>query len=38
MFMILFHMNKNDEEVAKIMGVSEDSIRMTKKRLREKRE
>jgi hypothetical protein len=36
MFMILFHMNKNDEEVAKIMRVSEDSIRMTKKRLREK--
>ena len=38
MFMILFHMNKNDEEVAKIMRVSEDSIRMTKKRLRQKRE
>ena len=36
MFMILFHMGKNDKEVAKIMGVSVDSIRMTKKRLREK--
>ena len=37
MFMILFHMNKNDEEVAKIMGVSEDSLRMTKTRLRRKK-
>lgn len=37
MFMILFHMDKNDKEVAKIMGVAEDSIRMTKTRLREKR-
>ena len=37
MFMILFNMDKNDKEVAKIMGVAEDSIRMTKTRLREKR-
>ena len=36
MFMILFHMGKNDEEVANIMGLAEDSIRMAKTRLRRK--
>lgn len=34
--MILYHVDKNDEEVAKIMGVAEDSLRMTKSRLRRK--
>ena len=36
MRMILFHMDKSDKEVAKIIGVAEESLRMTKKRLREK--
>ena len=36
MFMILYHMGKNDKEVAKIMGIAEDSLRMTKTRLRRK--
>lgn len=35
-FMILFQMGKNDKEVANIMGIAEDSIRMTKTRLRRK--
>lgn len=35
-YMILYHMDKNDKEVAKIMGVAEDSLRMIKTRLRRK--
>ena len=36
MFMILYHMEKEDKEVAKIIGIAEDSLRMKKTRLRRK--
>ena len=36
MFMILYHMEKDDKEVAKIIGIAEDSLRMKKSRLRRK--
>ena len=34
--MILYNMEKDDKEVAKIFGIAEDSLRMKKSRLRRK--
>jgi tetratricopeptide (TPR) repeat protein len=36
LYAVLYEMGKNDSEVAKIMGLGEDSIRMMKSRLRRK--
>ena len=36
-FEVLYHMGKDDHEVAYVLGIAEDSIRMTKTRLRRKK-